>query len=354
MASIYIAVGQSLAQSSPSSPQRANFQWQPIVHFENEIYPAFVLATATAPYKGRLSEFYRGDPRGSIGVVIKNQETGTNIRVRIEIDSIAKPTEEEFSLDSFGDYRIYPKIRYSYDTLTRLVQPRTVDTLISIEANGISAGSKSLPLRVRSVNDVPLRLQTKDGRVQDLSWMLAAFVNENHPWIDKLLQEALRTRLTSQFSGYQGTPQQVVKEINAIWTLLGQRGMRYSNIATPSGTSRTVISQHVRFLTESISFTQANCLDGTVLLASIFRKIGLDPVIVLVPGHALLKVYLDNSHQNFVYIETTLMGRAMLSDAMRIGASKFSELYRPNVGKPGTFALSIAKAREMGIVPINR
>ena len=33
--------------------------------------------------------------------------------------------------------------------------------------------------------------------------MFAAYVNENHPYLDKILKEALATKITDAFDGYQ-------------------------------------------------------------------------------------------------------------------------------------------------------
>ncbi|MFZ8431498.1 hypothetical protein ACO1MU_14375, partial [Staphylococcus aureus] len=68
-----------------------------------------------------------------------------------------------------------------------------------------------------------------------------------------------------------------------------------------------VSSQHVRFIDDSVRVRQANCIDGTVLFASILRKIGIDPLIVLVPGHAFLGFYLDGQRRQIAFLETTMM-----------------------------------------------
>lgn len=61
--------------------------------------------------------------------------------------------------------------------------------------------------------------------------------------------------------------------------------MRYSNITTEVATNGIVSSQHVRLIDKSLNNGQANCVDGSVLLASRLRKIDIEPVLVNVPGH---------------------------------------------------------------------
>ena len=69
-----------------------------------------------------------------------------------------------------------------------------------------------------------------------------------------------------------------------------------------------MFSQHVRLIDESITHSQANCVDGSVLLASILRKIGLYASLVLVPGHCFVAFSLDRELEEIRGLETTLIG----------------------------------------------
>lgn len=64
----------------------------------------------------------------------------------------------------------------------------------------------------------------------------------------------------------------------------------------------------MRFIDESLGNTQANCVDGTVLFASVLRKIGIEPSLVTVPGHMFLGFDLNEAGTGQAYLETTLLG----------------------------------------------
>jgi len=100
--------------------------------------------------------------------------------------------------------------------------------------------------------------------------------------------------------------------------------MRYSDITTTAAETDGVYSQHVRLLDQSMDSTQANCVDGSVLLAALLRKIGLRCRLALVPGHMFLAV--DLSDDAIVGIETTLMGEQNLSPADRTKFPAFDSL----------------------------
>jgi hypothetical protein len=76
----------------------------------------------------------------------------------------------------------------------------------------------------------------------------------------------------------------------------------------------------VRFVDDAITHSQANCADGSVLLASVLRKIGVQPYLIHVPGHMFLAFALDEAERpgekgqerltHLFGIETTTIGRA--------------------------------------------
>jgi hypothetical protein len=89
--------------------------------------------------------------------------------------------------------------------------------------------------------------------------------------------------------------------------------VKYSSIPTSSAQSRAVISQHVRFPDETYQNRQANCVDGTVLFASVLYKLGINPQLVLMPGHMFLGFFMDAGRSQVQFLETTLIGEPGLN-----------------------------------------
>ena len=109
-------------------------------------------------------------------------------------------------------------------------------------------------------------------------------------------------------------PAEVARQVFAIWSALQKRGIQYSSTTTTPGGSDVVYSQYVRFLDQSIINTQANCVDGSVLFASILRKISINPFLVTIPGHMYMGFYLTRDKKDFVGLETTAIGVANATD----------------------------------------
>jgi len=148
----------------------------------------------------------------------------------------------------------------------------------------------------------------------ELGWMFAAYVNENHPVLDKILQEALETKIVIAFKVTTHEHEETLRQVFALWSALQKRGLQYSSTTTTPCGSETVQSQFVRFLDQSLGNTQANCVDGSVLFASLLRKISIEPFLVTVPGHMYVGFYLGAGKSQFVGLETTVLGLPDVAD----------------------------------------
>ena len=90
--------------------------------------------------------------------------------------------------------------------------------------------------------------------------------------------------------------------------------MSYVNSVTTFG-DPAAFAQNVRLPYESLETKNANCIDGAVLYAAIFEKIGLEPVIIIVPGHAFVGVRNDRNSSQLTFIETTATGTKSFYEA---------------------------------------
>lgn len=299
------------------------FSWKPEVGFDAQVFPSLVISTASwSSEEGQKNHAksiknaeYVGDLNSPVMVIIKNVESQTKIRLEVDLGSIANPSVFEGILTKENTvYVVKPRINFDYQALLAMKQPMPLNAKFTLYVNDEKVGEKLQIVTVRSINDVPMRAKIgeKGALKADYEYVFAAYVNENNPLIDLLLREAIDTGVVSSHSGYQAGEQEVYKQVFSVWNILQRRGLRYSSITTPTGYSDKVFSQYVRFFDDAIATSQANCIDGTVLIASILRRIGINPKIVLVPGHAFLAFDLDESGRKLAFLETTMMGKTDL------------------------------------------
>ena len=298
---------------------RAEVEWDPEIYPDSQIFPSLVIGTATVRPESEVFAVWGGnhigDLQGIMGASADGIPDGSKVVLEVRENSLMRASRVEGTSKGDETLSIYPKISWKYDQLSNVRQVVPIDITMELMVDGKSHGEKTVTATLRSVNDCLFGVTEAgdDGVFSDYSWLFAAYVNENHPWVDQTLKEALDTDLVSSFDGYQsGNPEAVLMQVFSIWNVMQRKGLRYSNVTTTGAESDSVHSQHVRLFEESVEAAQANCVDGSVLLAAILRKIGLDPHLVTVPGHMFLAFSIDD--ETMVGLETTLMGAADLDE----------------------------------------
>jgi len=345
--------------------------WEPKFEFDRELYPSYIL-TVSGPHENvEIPKNYIGDPGGIAEVWIVSSVPNARVHVDISIDGWASPSELDATLAKPGTrYRLAPYIRYDFVQLSRTNQSYPAMIRYAISVNGVDLGWDQIQIRVRSVNDVPFYVESDlTGEALDLSGIFAGFVNESHPAVQQILQEALGLKAVQRFVGYTGNPADTSLQALAIWYALQRRRVRYSNVTTPSAASPSgrVYSQAVRFIDESIDSQQANCVDGSVLFASVLYKIGIHPILVRVPDHMFVGYWLNEEHSAYEFLETTLLGEGRqpgslkeslnrFSQAVEFANKVFNEGVQPAIEKeePGYMLIDIAEIRKLGINAIPR
>jgi hypothetical protein len=324
-----------LALSLASVKGADALEWTPEANMDHQLFPSMIIATASVrPIEEDDIEAKEPDPYllgerfGLVGVAIKHAGENAKVKVTLkENDLMAATTWEGVLSEADHDYYVAPKVNYKFERLRTMTQQMPLNISFAIEVDGVSAGEKHETLQVRSINDCPFGVSNEEETLNDenfiagsadIGWMFAAYVNENHPLLDKILQEALGTKIIDAFPGYQvADPADVVKQVFAVWSALQKRGIKYSSTTATPGGSEVVNSQYVRFVDQSLTNTQANCVDGSVLFASILRKVSINPFLVTIPGHMYVGFYLGPDKSQFVGLETTAIGAADASETER-------------------------------------
>ncbi len=221
----------------------------------------------------------------------------------------------------------------------------------------------------------------RDGRDSvDLSWIFAAYVNENDAIVDAMLDSARQSGIVEKLHRLRGRRCGEVYAPGLGGVARIERA-RYPLFDADPGIDHgpQVFSQRVRFLADTWNDRSANCIDGSALLVSALQRIGLRSFLVLVPGHAFVGFYTDADARHTAYLETTLLGdrlalaadrptptrrnlsaarRASLASfdaALRAGAARYARNAAKLDGRhrPDYAVIDIAAARRFGIQPIS-
>lgn len=329
-----------------------------------EFYPSALISTATMDWNGdeesaedkKTDEDAQirkhqvpiyGDENAWLGVEMEGLQKGAQIAIEITADGFMKPSKWQGTITILGQdgrAKISPKIMWDYEALIKVRQQRPINVSFSASINGSALPEVTETYTLRSINDCPLCISyDKTGRHDlDLKFLFAAYVNENHPQVQDILKEALECQIVKQFDGYQSeNVEQVRLQVWAIWNALQRRGIKYSSVTT-TPQSEMVHSQTVRFMDQSINSQQANCVDGSVLMASVLRKIGIKSYLVLIPGHCFLAFDpFPNNAGLPIGLETTLLGADEITDVKSINLLPEQEIVKEYADSLKTFLAAI-------------
>lgn len=178
------------------------------------------------------------------------------------------------------------------------------------ELNGSLIYEKSFGVKINPSDEMPWMINKTD-----YSFLIASWVTPKNSTI-----EYLAGKTTEEYGKNVPLPENMNDEqfndiVKAVFNSVREEGISYLNSTINFGEGFT---QRVRLPENSIKNKTANCIDGSVLLASIFENIGLLPYIVIVPGHAFVAVARPGKEESKIFIETTLLGRSKLESFMTL------------------------------------
>jgi len=192
---------------------------------------------------------------------------------------------------------------------------------------------KSEPIWLLSRNSAPLYVRDPaTGEWNNLTRYLGAFVTPNAPSIMKFLRKAAARHPQKQLFGYQ-PERDVETQVRAIYEALKEdANITYVNSTINFNPEQSARTQRVRLPRQSLEEEQANCIDGTLLFASLLEATSLNPALVIIPGHVLVGWETNKGSGQWEYLETTKIGDSDFDTARRLGSQKaetFERLQNP-------------------------
>ncbi|SBS33424.1 hypothetical protein MAQ5080_02577 [Marinomonas aquimarina] len=170
-------------------------------------------------------------------------------------------------------------------------------------------------LLAESDHKVDLLAHNEWGGAEYMPELLAAFCTPNNVAVDRILKDASRVLRQAgkpdQIDGYVSKSRERVWSIaSSIYTAIANLQLSYA--LPPSSFERN--GQKVRFHNQVIESGLATCLDSTMLFAAAFEQAGLNPLIVLKEGHALVGLWLQPEELSAVTTDEAEVLRKRLPD----------------------------------------
>lgn len=269
-------------------------------------------------------------------------KTARKFRVEVEVPGITERSANTLSLAA-NEYMVKwanPPLKMDFD-LAKIRSPRPAQ--LSLKITELAKGGEkvhideTIPIEVLPRDYLPLRRKVgADSFVPTFGYM-GAWLTSNDPAIETFLTKAKERIEGRSFVGEQGP---TVPQIKALFDELKSRGVSY--VMDPNVAAEQVFVQRTRLPSEVLASTNAQCLEGTLLFATLFEAIGIKPIIVVVPGHAFVgwhTVAKDGTKGEPLFLETTMVGNANFEAAVRVATQRVAAEMKQGSFKSGASTL---------------
>ena len=234
---------------------------------------------------------------------------------------------------------------------------------VNVEVRDLDAKTElqmTMPVWLLARSTAPLAvLDPGSGKWKDMTQFLGAYVTPNAPSVMKFLRIVTDLHPQKRLIGYQEPKTEVEVQVKAAFDALKKHEIRYVNSVidfTPESGSQ---NQRVRTPRETLDDREANCIDGTLVVASLLEAMSLNPAIVIIPGHAFVAWETwrrgNEASSEWRYLETTMISSNTFEEACQSAdllAAKWSAKAKAE-NKPAMFKrLALRDLRAQNITPL--
>ena len=141
-------------------------------------------------------------------------------------------------------------------------------------------------------------------------------------------------------------PAQVRRQAEAVFNALKRSGFSYvSSIYTFGDFIK--VSQRIRLPRETLQLDTANCMDISVAFASAIENLDMNPILVIIPGHALTGLRLGPQSSDILYLDLTVLPKGTFRQA-----EQRAQYWLKKTPTEEVLTVDVAAARRMGIYPL--
>lgn len=164
------------------------------------------------------------------------------------------------------------------------------------------------------------------SRTHNLTDFICAWVHpaDREGLLDGARANSIKYHPDNAFGHKTDTLLDIEKHVKAIWEYLS-KDLQIKYLNQPFSSKSTSNSQRVLLPEKTLKNKAGNCIDLTVLFASLLEGIGISSIIFLTEDHAFIGWGNSRKTKEMFFLETTLVGRKTFENAKRTGEEKFKK-----------------------------
>lgn len=284
-------------------------------------------------------------------ILLNNQDRSRSVDIAASCDDLFSQTSQRAEVPSGGIavVDIRPKIDSGRVLFARQGDrdhdclPQKIQASVVVKERRMAGLVPPKPLAERSIELTALPgdymvwavANRADHRFINLRKHIARWVTPQAPAI-----QAFIASIQNDFPDDPAAPFDA--PLRRIYEGLRALGFTYESKKVNFGTSMEHDFQRVRLPAKSLVHRQINCIDGTVLLASVMEAVGYRPAVIFIPGHAFLALLFGDGLDNIkriLCLESTGLCSAKgdpnltYEHSSRVGLAQFSKYQGNLVGQ---------------------
>ena len=314
--------------------------------------------TADYTYKAELitpiAHLYGSFLDDFVIVTIDNaNSSAVKVVVSSEISGYTDKATDTVTVDAKGTQEIRQNPRLTTAAIDGLNSEHQADLHVIVSYQGGTILDQTSQTLITSRRDFPWSIK---GFTQQENYdLVTAMITPTDPSVEKLIRTAANYDPTGAMTSGYHTDQDydgaVWQRLSDIWQS-ETSDFKLTYISTPI-TFASGSSQRIRLPGEVLDQSSGNCIELTLLYASVVEALGMQSALVIIPGHAYVAVRLDDTNDSYYFIETTMIGSATFDAALKEGLTEWQDA-QPHVASADTDYgwVDVADARKTGITPI--
>ncbi len=180
------------------------------------------------------------------------------------------------------------------------------------------------------------------GGFHVLPELIASYITPNHPYVYHIKRKAAdilsKNGLPPSFDGYQGGgPERVLQVMSALFGAIQSEDIIYSSLAPGYEES----GQRLRLLDTIQREKFGNCIDLSLLFAACLEAADLNPILIIVRGHAFIGCWLQDDK----FAETVNDDKAAITKRLSKGIREIAAVEATSVCRGGHISFGEALNR---------
>ena len=215
-------------------------------------------------------------------------------------------------------------LKVNRDFLNKLSETEKANITIEVYEKEVAILNETIAINIQPLEHF--------GGFQVLPELIAAYVTPNHPYIYHIKRKAIeileKQGLKTAFEGYQSNdPERVLQIMSAIYSAIQSEEIIYSSL--PPGYEE--MGQRLRLLNTIQQEKFGNCIDISLLFAACLEAVDLNPILIIVRGHAFVGCWLqDEKFSEIVNDDKTAITKRLSKGIREMAAVEATSVCKGN------------------------